>query len=133
MLELEKKYAKKNTILAIDITNKHKARLFEMSNNIIENVNPNCNVYILDKNIKIPKQGPKEFGYSEIHWFELCTTHLAFHVMSEPLEYLKYCIDYSMNPNKSEIEHPIDVLYTEYDKIRDLFMDKQPKGKITYA
>jgi hypothetical protein len=38
-----------------------------------------------------------------------------------------------MNPNKSQIEHPIDVLYTEYDKIRDLFMDKQPRGKIIYA
>jgi hypothetical protein len=128
MLELEKIYAKKNTILAIEITNKHKAKLFEMSNNIIENVNPNCNIYILDKTIKIPKQGLKEFGYNEFHWFELCTTHLAFHVMSEPLEYLKYCIEYSMNPNKSELEHPIDVLYTEYDKIRDIFMDKKIKN-----
>jgi hypothetical protein len=122
MLELTKIYAKKNTILAIDITNQHKARLYEMSNNIIENVNPNCKIYILDRIIKIPKQGPKEFGYNDFHWFELCTTHLAFHIMGEPLEYLKYSIEYAMNPNRSEIEHPIDVLYKEYEKVKDLFM-----------
>jgi hypothetical protein len=126
---IEKKYSESNKIVGIDIDSQHQAKLYEMCNNIIENNNPNATIYVVSSTIKIPKQGKKDFGYNEMHWFELCTTHLAFHIMSEPMEYLKYTLDYSMNKYESTNpltlkKHPIDYLYAEYDSIRELFKNE---------
>ncbi len=122
-MTIERNYVKGNKIVAIDLHNHHKAKLYEMCSSIIENNNPNANVYLLENFIKIPKQTPNAIGYNDIHWFELCTTHLCFHICDNPLEYLKYCIDYSMLVDKGKWKHPIDYIYDEYDKIRDLFLN----------
>ena len=119
-----KNYAKSNKIAAIPITSEHKAKLYELCNNIIENINPNATIYVVEDIIKIPRQGLKEFGYTDCHWFEMVTTHLSFHIMSDPLLFLSYCLDYSMMSDKTLTQHPIDYLYEEYDKIRELFLNK---------
>ena len=117
-------YVKSNKISGIPIENHHIAKLYEMCNNVIENENTN-NTIAIEKVadifiIKIPIEG-KARSYRTIHWFELCTTHLCFHICSDPLKYLKYTIDYSMLVNKVDTKHPIDYLYEEYNLIRDLF------------
>lgn len=124
MIDIEKEYIKSNKVSAIWLSNHHKSKLFEMCNNIIENKNPNASIYVQDKTIRIPKQGEKEFGYDDFHWFELCTTHLAFHIMEDPLEYLQYCIKYAMISDKIQMQHPVDFLYEEYNTIRELFLNK---------
>ena len=119
--DIYKEYAKHNTILPINIDNNQKYRLFEMCRNIIENDNPHTSIFLRENTIRIPKQG---YGYNDIHWFELCVTHLAFHIMSDPMAYIKYCLDYAMIINKIEMQHPIDYLYVEYNQIRELFKNE---------
>lgn len=115
------KYVRGNKIVSLGLENNHKYKLYEMCNNIIDNNNPNINISIYKDIIRIPKQGTQEIAYDCIHWFELCTTHLCFHICSDPLDYIKYTIDYSMAPNKEDMKHPIDYLYDDYDVIKDLF------------
>ena len=124
MIDLAKEYVMSNRIEPIDVSNHHKAKMFEMCNNIMENNKEHANIFLMGKMIRVPKQGEKEFGYNDFHWFELCTTHLSFHIMNDPLEYLEYCIKYAMLIDKIGMQHPIDYLYEEYYKIRELFKEK---------
>ena len=121
--DIERNYAKSNRIMALDLQNHHKAMLYEMCCNIIENENTSARVQFLEDRIRIPKQGLRERGYHDIHWFEICTTHLCFHLCDDPLEFLKYTINYSMSLSKEGVLHPIEYLFEEYIKIKDLFKD----------
>jgi len=123
MIDIEKEYAKKHTVTPIWLGNNHKVRLFEMCNNVIENNNPTVNIYIQDYTIRIPKQG-NQFGYDSFHWFEICTTHLAFHIVEDPKKYMEHCVTYAMINNKELMEHPIDYLYREYQVVKELFLNK---------
>ena len=115
------KYVRGNNIIALDLENDHKYKLYEMCNNIIDNNNPSANIGVYKDTIRIPKQGTSSILYDNIHWFELCTTHLCFHIFSDPLDYIRYTIDYSMSTEKRTLKHPIDYLYEEYLIIKDLF------------
>ena len=123
MIDLEKEYVKSNRIAFIEIANHHKSKMFEMCNNIMENNKEHAHIYLQDKTIRVPRQGEKEFGYDDFHWFELCVTHLSFHIMNDPYEYMEYCIKYAMVIDKVGMQHPIDYLYEEYYKIRELFKE----------
>ena len=115
------KYARGNKIVALHLENEHKYKLYEMCNNIIDNNNPSSEINIFRDIIRIPKQGINSIIYDNIHWFELCTTHLCFHIFSNPLEYIKYTIEYSMSIEKKTLIHPIDYMYEEYLIVKDLF------------
>ena len=116
-------YVKGNKIQSMGLDNSHKALLYEMCNNIIDNNNPKCSVAIDGEKVNIPVQNSSNREYIHIHWFELCTTHLCFHICADPLEFLQKTINYAMLINKKEAKHPIDVLYEEYLVIRELFRD----------
>lgn len=120
MITNEEAYIKKAEIKPLTLGNLEKGKLYEMAVAIIPNENKWAKVHLLDKSIKIPKQKEKEIGYDEIHWFELCTTHLAFHIMDNPLVFLDYCCKYALNPENKI--HPIDYLYSEYQLIKELFI-----------
>ena len=115
------KYARGNKIVALHLENEHKYKLHEMCNNMIDNNNPSSEINIFRDIIRIPKQGINSIIYDNIHWFELCTTHLCFHIFSNPLEYIKYTIEYSMSIEKKTLIHPIDYMYEEYLIVKDLF------------
>jgi len=119
------KYVNGNKIQALTLSNDHRAKLYEMCNNIIDNNNPKCSVQLHKDMINIPVQDTDKREFVHIHWFELCTTHLSFHVCGDPLKFLKYTIDYAMmiDKDKRVAKHPIDVLYNEYTIIKDMFLN----------
>lgn len=120
MLTNEEVYLTKADVKPMTISNFEKSKLYEMATAIIINNNKWSKVHLFDTSVKIPKQKEKEFGYDTIHWFELCTTHLAYHIMDNPVKYLEYCSQYAMNP-EGKI-HPVEYLYTEYQLIKELFI-----------
>jgi hypothetical protein len=122
-MNIVEKYAKANKIQSMGIDNLHKAKLYEMCNNIIDNNNSKCTVAVDGEKINIPIQGENRREYTHIHWFELCVTHLCFHVCSDPLTFMQQTIDYAMLVDKKDAKHPVDVLYEEYGKIKEMFKD----------
>lgn len=122
-MNIIEKYVKANKIQSMGLDNSHKANLYEMCNNIIDNNNPKCSISIDGEKINIPVQNCNRREYIQVHWYELCTTHICFHVCSNPLDFLQKAIDYAMLVDKNEGKHPVDILYGEYLLIRELFKD----------
>lgn len=124
-MSIIEKYVKSNKIQSMGLENTHKALLYEMCNNIIDNNNTSCSIALDGEKINIPIQNSNKKEYTQIHWFELCTTHLCFHLCSNPLDFLQKTIDYSMmsNEDRKKEKHPVDVLYKEYSQIREIFND----------
>ena len=122
-MNIIEKYVKANKIQSMGLDNSHKTLLYEMCNNIIDNNNPKCSIAIDGDKVNIPVQNSDKREYIHVHWFELCTTHLCFHICGNPLKFLQKTIDYAMLVDKKEGEHPVDMLYEEYSLIRELFKD----------
>lgn len=124
-MNIVEKYVKSNKIQSLGLENSHKALLYEMCNNIIDNNNPKCSISVDGEKINIPIQNTDKREFVHVHWFELCTTHLCFHLCNDPLDFLQKTIDYSMMDSKDreKVKHPVDILYGEYLTIRELFND----------
>jgi hypothetical protein len=120
--EIIEKYVKTNKIAPLDLTNEHIAKLYVMCNNIIDNKTP-FSIYYENDFIYIPIQDSNKKKYTKIHWHEVCTTHLSYHLCGDPLRFLEHCIEYTMVQDKKNYKHPIDILWKEYQQIKQIFKD----------